>query len=280
MVYSDSHCHLDSYEEAELQAVLAQMKSQQVVLGLAVSINLETSREAVRLAECYESIYAAVGIHPGEAVPLILEMRREMGELTGKPRVKAMGEIGLDFMRGRAKPEVQKELFSYQVALAKQAGLPIDIHYSHNAHDEVMSILRKEKGSSLKGIAHGFDGDLRMLRDWLDLDFYISIGSASLGMMISLHDLPPIQDEVIKAIPAERLLTETDSMARMSVSRWKNMKGGPPPDPNAGDPAKEVFLQPADVIEVTRKIALVRGVSAQDLGRTATHNLKTILNVK
>jgi TatD DNase family protein len=279
MVYSDSHCHLDSYPEQELKEVLAQMKFGQVGLSLTVSINLDTSQEAVGLAEQYENIYAAVGIHPGEAVPLTLEMRRQLGELITKPHVKAVGEIGLDLLRGREKLEMQKELFSYQVSLAKQAGLPIDIHYSQDAHQLILDLLRRQKDKGLKGIVHGFNGDLKMLRDWLGLDFYISIGSASLGMMISLHNLPPVKDEVIKAIPSERLLTETDSMARMSVSRWKHMQGGPPPDPSAGS-GKEVFLQPTDVIEVVRKVAQIKRVRPEDLGRITTENFKKVLNIK
>jgi TatD DNase family protein len=281
MVYSDSHAHLDSYPPEELAVVLDQMKAKKVNLVLNVSINLAASEEAILLAQSHDEVLAAIGIHPGEAVPLTESLRKYLYELSGQQRVVAFGEIGLDYGRPTADREMQQELLIYQLSLARNAHLPVDIHYSMNAHQDIMEILRREKRAGLSGMVHGFLGNLKELHDWLDLDFYISLGQSSLGLWKDLQNMvPPLTNEVVCAVPSERLITETDAMARMSVSRWKVI-GGPPPgtDPSTGIPAQEEFRQPADVVAVVQKIAAIRGDTAENIGNITTANLRCVLQL-
>jgi TatD DNase family protein len=285
MSYSDSHVHLDSFPPKDLEIVFSQMKAKNVSLVLNVSINLRTSEEAVKLAQQYPSVYAAIGIHPGEALALTPEIKKTLEELSGRPRVVAFGEIGLMYGRSTGTKEEQQALFAYQLSLAKNTRKPVDIHYSYDSHKDIIAMIKKEKGAA--GIVHGFAGTVSDLNDWLDVGFYISLGKLSIGMlgiMGGMHEMPTTSDEVIRAIPAEKLLTETDSMARMSVSRWKTMGGPKAPLPTAGGPQgppmKEEFNQPMDVINVAEKIAAVRGFPVEEIGTTATKNLKRLLKIK
>lgn len=279
MVFSDSHCHLDSYLPGELAIVFAQMKAANVDIVLSVSINLETSVEAVRIAQSHDSVLAAVGIHPGEAVPLTKDVRKHLDELVGSKRVAAVGEIGLDYAHGRVDQEMQKELFKYQLSLAKDVHLPVNIHHSPDAHRDVIDIIKGEKNAGLRGIVHGFKGNNVELRDWLGLGFYVSLGSDSLGLWESLFSSrSSLTDEVVRAIPLEYLLTETDSMARMSVSRWK-LSHDTPPGNGVADAEVEKFRQPSDVIDVVKKIAIITGRTVEDIAIATTANLKRILKV-
>ncbi len=87
----------------------------------------------------------------------------------------AIGEIGLDYAKNPETKDIQKEVFTYQLSLAREAGLAVNIH-CREAHQDMMDILRKEAGARPRGVIHGFSGDLAELKDWLDLGFYISFG--------------------------------------------------------------------------------------------------------
>jgi TatD DNase family protein len=261
------------------------MKKKRVTLVLNVSIDLQTSAESVKLAQTYNNVLAAVGIHPGEAIPPTAEVKKRLEELAGQKRVVALGEIGLSYGRSSGSQEAQRYLFAFQIHLANNMHKPVDLHYSHESHQAIIAMVKKEKG--LSGIVHdGFQASPKAIQEWLDLGFYISIGQASLGMSKGLHGAA-LTDEAVRSIPAARLITETDSMARMSVSRWKAMglPRGAPTDmpkgmPAAPPPAQEEFRQPADVVGVAEKIASIRGIPAAEIGDIATKNLKHILKVK
>lgn len=158
------------------------MKVKNVVLVLNVSISLETSEETIKLAQSHDNVMAAIGIHPEEAIPLTQDVKKHLDELSRRKRVAAFSEIGLEYGRPKANKEMQKELLTYQLYLARNAHLSVDIQYSSNAHQDIIDIIKKEKGLGLSGIVHGFQGNLTELQDWLNLDFYISIGVFSLGI--------------------------------------------------------------------------------------------------
>lgn len=279
MVYSDSHSHLDSYPQEDLDIVFAQMKEKNVALVLNVSINRLTSEESVKLARAYDNVFAAIGIHPGEAISPAQDVKTHLEELCKRDRVVAIGEVGLEYGRPGADRVVQKELFTYQFTLAGRMNLPVDIHYSLDAHQDIMEIIRKEKRPDQTGIVHGFLGDMSVLRDWLELGFYISLGQPSLGLVNDpMARMLPVTDEVVRAIPRDKLLTETDSMARMSVTRWGKL-GGPPPPPATDLPEEEEFRQPSDVVRVAEKVASIMGVSAVEIGDITTANFKRILKI-
>ncbi len=249
MTFSDSHCHLVRYDPGLLTGVLAQARALGVNVIVSVGMTVETSAETISLAESNDGVLAAVGIHPWEAAPLTDQLSRDLSELVQREHVVAIGEVGLDYARAPETKEIQRELLIYELSLARETGLPVNIH-CREAHQDMMDILHETIGSDLDGIIHGFSGDRAQLWDWLDLGFYISIGVR--GLVI--NDLPSL-NEVVREIPSDRLLTETDAT------------GGSQP---AG---------PADVISVATKLASLRGVTVEEIGSTTTENLKRLLRL-
>ena len=250
MIYSDCHCHLETYGPEQLAQVLEQAREKHVDIIVSMGSNLESSAETVRLAQAYEGVLAAVGIHPWWPVPPTDEIWTRLHELTRRERVVAIGEIGLDYVQNPQTKELQKEVFIFQLSLARETGLPVNIH-CREAHQDMMNILRKEMASDLRGIIHGFSGDMTTLKDWLDLGFYVSIGVR--GFIIDeIASLPA----VIRELPSDRLLIETDSLAFIEQSRG-----------------------PVDVLSVVHKLASIRGATIEDIANTTTANLKRLLKL-
>lgn len=225
------------YPSGQLKVIIKLMQEKQVDLVLAVAGDLESSEGTVKLAETYPNIKAAIGFHPWSATKLDSETKKRFEKLAGSKYVKALGEIGMDFTL--PSPEVQKELFIYEVSIAKQYDLPLNIHCMGGAHRDMMSILKANP--SLRGIAHSFYGDNEMLMEWLDLGFYIAPAL--------------INPTIVRNIPLERLVVETDCIPMNSLNG------------------------PVDVILVVQYIASIRGTTAEEIGEATTTNLKRILNI-
>ncbi len=249
MIFSDSHCHLDICPPELLGEVLEQARVKAVDIIVSMGMTLESSAETVRLAQSYEGVLAAVGIHPWNAILPIDELRINLNELTMSDHVVAIGEIGLDYARSPETKEVQRELLIYELSLARERGLPVSIH-CREAHQDMMDILRQEIGSGLKGAIHGFSGNSAALRDWLDLGFYISIGVR--GFM---SDEIPSLLAAVREIPLDRLLTETDATGSGQSD------------------------SPAGVVSVVEKLASLRGATVEEIANTATANLKRLLKL-
>lgn len=289
--YSDSHAHLDSFPEEDLKRIIAQMKEKNVTLVMNVSINLLTSAEAIKIAQANDGIYAAVGIHPGEAIPLTAEVKKKLEELSGQEKVVAFGEVGLNYGNSTGSNEEQRELLLFQKSLANNLQIPLNIHCGTDAYKECADML---KGSS--GNIHGFTGTMDDLNTWLDIGYYISLGkvrsASDAGSIGGMPQRQSMSEDVIRAIPADRLLTETDCMARVN-SRWSQLgkSGGAPSGGQGGAPggmpggapggasAQEQSDGPVGVIKAVESIAKIRGVSAEEIATLATNNLKRLLKI-
>jgi len=249
MILSDAHSHLASYKPEEVPEILKQAKANGVGLILAVGESLESSEVCIRYAQQNNRVYAASAIHPWNAVMPAPKIQERLEGLAKRKGVVAIGEVGLDFARNPNNKDVQKVLLAYQLSLARKLRLPAVVH-TREAHADMMAILRKEVSQGLKGIAHGFTGDVRMLKDWLELEFYISIGVR--GFVI--NELTHLT-AAAKEIPLNRLLTETDNAA-------------------AGE-----LTGPSAVCAVAKKLAQIRGTSPDEIASAATANLKRILKL-
>ncbi len=249
MSFSDSHCHLDRLTPEVLATVLEQATEKDVEVVVSMGTSLESSVETIRRAQSREGMFAAIGIHPWNATRPTEEVRNHLSALAKKNLVVAIGEIGLDYARRPETKQIQKELLRYELSLARETGLPVNIH-CREAHQDMMDILRRETSLGLKGIIHGFSGDLAMLKDWLDLGFYVSIGVRRFITEETLSLLAAVRD-----IPLDRLLTETDYAGGQQSSG------------------------PIDVLLVVDKLASLRGTTAQDIANAATANLKHIVRL-
>lgn len=201
----DTHAHLydKAFDRDRDQLIPALFKSLDYIV--IPSEDLETSRKAVALAETYGPLYAAVGIHPQVTKDASEEILREIGDLAlSHPKVKAIGEIGLDYYYLYTDKEIQKEWFARQIELAKDLNLPFLIH-DREAHGDTLSILKEHKSPAMRGILHCFSGSLETAKELIRLGFYISFaGPVVFPRSIRLK-------EVAAALPLERILIETDS---------------------------------------------------------------------
>lgn len=248
-MFSDAHCHLGDCPEERLPEVAQRCREAGLELIISTGISLESSARAVEIAQTLDIVYAAIAIHPWEAIPIGVAEEQRLRELASQPKVVAISELGLDWVRGVESRELQIEVFSRQLQMARTLGLPVIIH-CREAYGEMMEILRGIRPQAMRGAIHGFDGDAAMLRGWLDLGFYVSIGRRLLSPEgEALFD-------VVRQIPEDRLLTETDSSART---------------PDA--PGPELVRQVVD------KLAELRGTTPEELGGTATRNLRRLLGL-
>ena len=149
----DTHCHLDMLKGTPEEA-LAEARAGGVDAVVAVGIDLRSSRSAAALAARFDDVYAAVGVHPHDAVTFDGVVRTGLERLLGQPRVVAVGECGLDFYRDLAPRDVQRAAFVEQLELARAAGVPICVH-SRDAGGETFALLT-EHGAGLRVILHCF----------------------------------------------------------------------------------------------------------------------------
>lgn len=200
----DTHAHLyDKAFDRDREEVIAYL-FQTLDYVVVPSEDVETSRKAVALAKSYDRIYAAVGIHPQVTKDASEKALQEIADLTTCPKVKAIGEIGLDYYYLYTEKETQKYWFARQIELAKELDLPILIH-DRDAHGDTLDILKKHKGGNLRGILHCFSGSIETAKELMKLGFYISFA----GPVVFPKSLK--LKEVAKEIPMDRMLIETDS---------------------------------------------------------------------
>ena len=200
----DTHAHLnaDQFEE-DVALVIERAKEEGVSNIVVVGFDEKTIKGAIKLAENYDFIYAAVGWHPVDAIDMTEEHLKWLEELSSHPKVVAIGEMGLDYHWDKSPKDVQKEVFRKQIQLAKKVNLPIIIH-NRDAHEDIVTILKEEDASAVGGIMHCFGSSLDIAKQCLKMNFYISFG----GPVTFKNAKRP--KEVAKEIPLDRLLIETD----------------------------------------------------------------------
>ena len=201
----DSHAHLEMPEfKKDLEAVIQRAKASRVEYIFTVGTEKKDWKRAVEIADSHPSIYAILGVHPHNAKEIDDQTYPTLRGLCRNGKVKAYGEIGLDFFRNLSPRDIQLKRFREQIGLAKELDLPIVIH-DREAHRETLEILKSEKAEESGGIIHCFSGDHEMAKACLDMGFYISIpGSITFKNAEGLR-------EIVERIPLESLLVETDA---------------------------------------------------------------------
>ncbi|WP_404469287.1 TatD family hydrolase [Sutcliffiella horikoshii] len=200
----DTHVHLnaDQYEE-DLQEVIDRAQAEKVTNMVVVGFDRKTITRAMELVEKYDFLYAAVGWHPVDAIDMTEEDLAWIEDLASHEKVVAIGEMGLDYHWDKSPKEIQKEVFRKQIQLAKKVKLPIVIH-NRDATADVVQILKEEDAKEVGGIMHCFTGSLEVAKECMEMNFYISFG----GPVTFKNAKKP--KEVVKEIPMEKLLIETD----------------------------------------------------------------------
>lgn len=198
----ETHAHYDEacYAPA-LHDILLEQRRRGVQSIINCGSSLASSRRCVALAEHYELIYAAVGVFPLEAEGLPKGWLEEIGSLAQQPKMVAIGEIGLDFHMGMGKRDIQSEVFVRQMELAKDMGLPIQVH-TRDADADTIALLQAHRP---RGLIHRFASSPKAGCAYLDLDMYLGIG-CNITYPAFAHVL-----ETVRSMPLERLVLETDS---------------------------------------------------------------------
>ena len=250
----DTHAHYDSGAfHADRMEVLASMPEKGVELILNPGCDLETSRTAVALADTFSHVYAAVGVHPSDCETYTDEVEEQLRQLAKNLKVKAVGEIGLDYYwKDNAPSEVQKEVFHRQMALAEELGLPVIVH-DREAHHDCLEVVKAHP--NVKGVYHCYSGSLE--------DAKILV---KLGWMISFTGVVTYKNarkslEVIEWLPMDRIMIETDSPYLT-------------PEPFRGkrNDSGHVHL-------VAETIARVKGMEPDEVARITLENGKRFFNI-
>ena len=200
----DSHAHYDdeAFEE-DREELLGGMQAAGVGAIVNVGASLRGVRDTAALAEKYPFVYGTVGIHPDHVDQLNDEVMEELKSLCAREKIVAVGEIGLDYYWDKNPRQMQKEWFVRQLALAKETGLPVNIH-SREAAKDTFDIMKAEHAGSTGGVIHCYSGSKEMARDYLNLGYYLGVGG-----VVTFKNARVLK-EVVEYAPLDRILVETD----------------------------------------------------------------------
>ena len=252
-MYFDTHTHLDDDKFREdREAVIAKVRESGVELAVNVGSGIEESESSIALAERYDFIYAAVGVHPGNTGTMTDEDLEKIKQMASHKKVVAIGEIGLDYYYDEPERDVQKIWFRKQLELAKELNMPYIIH-DREAHADTLDIIR-EVGYT-KGVMHCYSGSVEMAKVLLKMGFYISIAG-----QVTFKNAPKLQ-EVAKFVPVENLLIETDSPYLTPV------------------PFRGKRNDSSNVAYTCAKIAELKGMDAKELAKITLENGKKFYGI-
>jgi TatD DNase family protein len=202
----DTHCHLTFEPLAnDIEGVLERSKSAGVTAWITVGTDPQHNHKAIELADRFEHMYAAVGVHPHEAKDVTSRTIDELKELARSKKVVAIGETGLDYHYNFSEHADQRRTFATQLEIARELNLPVIVH-SREAFDETMEILEQfiRLHGWLKVVFHCFSGSAEQARMVLDHGFYISLTG-----VVTFKNATKAR-EVAKSISTDRLMLETD----------------------------------------------------------------------
>jgi len=255
----DSHCHLaDETFANDLHDVIARARDAGVarVMVILDGGNAAEADQARRIADLWPDTRFAVGVHPHQAHQFSDDPDRAAAvardQMASTPAARAIGEIGLDYHYDFSPRDVQQAVFRAQVRLALELDRPVVIH-TREADDDTITILREEGRGVLRGVLHCFTGDAALARAGLDLGFYISVAG-----IITFPKTTAGLRAAVRAVPLDRLLTETDSPFLAPV------------------PYRGKRNEPAHVSRVVEALAELHGVSSRDVAQRTATNFDTL----
>ncbi len=245
----DVHAHMnDPRFDADRPEVLRQIKEAGIKRLINSGCCIASCRDTLKMAEEYDYIYAAIGVHPQEAADLELGGEAawaELREMLKHPKVVAVGEIGLDYYYENVSREVQKKWFHAQLTLAEELDLPVVIH-TRDAMKDTLDILKEHPNN--RGILHCYSGSVESLREILKLGWSISLGG------VVTFKNARVAKEVAAEVPLDRLMLETDSPFLS-------------PEPNRGKRNCALNLP-----YVAAEIARLRGITPEEVERRTDEN--------
>jgi TatD DNase family protein len=250
----DTHAHMDDRAfDMDREELLASLPEKGVGLVMNPGCSLESSRNAVALANRYDSVYAAVGSHPDAADEVDDRVLEEYRKLCKEnPKVKAIGEIGLDYHYEDIPREIQLRAFRMQMELARELGLPVIVH-EREAHEDGMKIV--EEFPAVTGVFHCYSGSAEMAKWLVSRGWYIGFT----GVLTFKNARKAL--EVAASIPLDRIVLETDC-PYMSPEPFRGKRN---------DPGK--------LYRMAEKLAELRGLSLEEVHRITSENGKRLYRI-
>ena len=250
----DTHAHMDDRAfDTDRAQLLEALPSQGISLLMNPGCSAESSRNASALSAKYDYIYAAVGSHPDAADEVNEEVLEEYGKLCKlNPKIRAIGEIGLDYHYEDIPRELQLKAFRAQMALARELGLPVIVH-ERDAHEDGMKVV--EEFPEVTGVFHCYSGSLEMAKWLVNRGWYIGFT----GVLTFKNARKAL--EVAAGIPLERIVLETDC-PYMSPEPFRGKRN---------DPGK--------LYRMAEKLAELWGLSVGEVHRITVENGKRLYNI-
>jgi TatD DNase family protein len=252
----DSHCHLDDKQfHRDREAVIQRARVAGIELMLAIGSGPPDLEAGLRLAEAWPEIYATVGVHPHDAARADESTWARLAELLRRPKVLAVGEIGLDYHYDFSPRPAQREAFIQQLRLAREAGKPVVIH-TREAWPATLALLREHwQPAGLPGIMHCFSEGPPEALQVVEMGFYVSFAG-----VVTYPKALRVQ-QAARRTPLERVLVETDAPYL-------------PPEPYRGK-----RNEPAWVEATARRLAELRGESFEQLAAATTANFRRLFGL-
>lgn len=253
----DTHCHI-AFKDYDVDRADVLQRAWEAGLEAIIMIGAgseaDGNQKSLELTQLDPRLFTTVGIHPHDASHLTPAILQNFERMAKNPRVVAVGEIGLDYHYDHAPRDVQQTAFHQQLELAVQLKLPVTIH-SRDADDDVYAILKDYAPRLTGGIMHCFGGDVAFAHKVFDLGFVISIPG-----IVTFKKAEKLQD-VVRQCPLEKMLIETDAPYLAPI------------------PYRGKRNEPAYVAEVARSIALIKGLSCEEVAQQTTANAKAVFKI-
>ena len=250
----DTHAHMDDRAfDADREELLRSLPEQGLKLVMNPGCSLESSRNVSRLTREYDFLYGAVGSHPDAADEVndaVLAEYRELCKLN--PKIRAIGEIGLDYHYEDIPRQIQMQAFRSQMELARELGLPVIVH-ERDAHEDGMSVVRDFP--TVTGVFHCYSGSAEMARQLVDKGWYIGFT----GVLTFKNARKAV--EVASSIPLERIVLETDCPYM------------------APEPFRGKRNHPGYLYRMAEKLAEIRGISVEEIHAVTTENGRRLYRI-
>jgi len=258
----DTHCHLNFHKyNDDRDAVMERAKEAGVNRVIIPAIDLETCHESLALADQYEGIFVAVGIHPNSTATFDADMLNAVRDFASHEKVVSIGEIGLDYYWDKSPKDIQRTSFEQQLEIASELELPVIIH-NRDASEDTMDVLEAWASAlpdSLKnrpGVMHSFSASPEIAERALAIGFYLGFTGP-----ITFKKAQDLRD-VAQTVPLDRILVETD---------------GPFLTPH---PYRGKRNEPAYVQYMTEKLAELHNISYDEMAQHTTDNAVHLFNLK
>ena len=249
----DTHAHLnDSAFDADRDALITGLKDKGVDFVMNAGCSLQSSKECIALAEKYPFLYASVGSHPDAADEVCEELMETYLQMSRHPKVKAIGEIGLDYYYEDFDRQIQLRAFRMQMELARQADLPVIVH-ERDAHGDGMDVV--QEFPDVTGVFHCYSGAAEMAKQLVKKGWYIGFT----GVLTFKNARKAV--ETAQAIPIERIVLETDC-PYMSPEPYRGKRN-----------------DPGRLIHMAEKLAQIRSLPVEKVIEITTENAKRLYRI-